>query len=329
MTEKLVAYSQVLANKEDDSENILIKLEKLFVVLPRKEIHSEYYSSIDDQFKVYLNKISGPTKEVCLNLIDRNAILVGINSKKTINILGAASISESNKIICVILESSAFDIDVVDSSIGNIEEAVVQCYYQFIRLIDKSFPEISKNFEIHEIIIQIYTYLLLKTLRIPVMVEKKVDLLKYCVAGLYYRHFLNMHPSLASEKALLLIAPASRKEVSSYVSEAYFSKYSNIKDILKIVIDLKIIFDTPNNLIYQMLNQLKVVSFLSITSNFGHLLAALLSSLHSVEFYKPLLVNRQLQEKLETLIIPYFNKVSYEKLTKFTYISDIKRVQSD
>ena len=133
-----------------------------------------------------------------------------------------------------------------------------------------------------------------------------------------------MDAKYAKEKALALVDQTYQKEFDSAIPDAFILKYNNIKDILKLVIDLKIVFDTPNNLTYQMLNNLKVVSFLSITSTFDHLVAALIASITSTEYYKPLLINRQIQEKVEQILASHFNNIKYEELDKYT-IASLKR----
>lgn len=318
---KFVHYNAELSNADDPNTNVLVRLEKLFLYLIRSKESEKIYQNFDDQLKTYLNKISGNSKDICMQLLNRNALLIAINPKKLTNILGSASVSESNKLLFVAAELSVFDIDPLDGTIGNIEELTNQYYYQFIRSIIKVFPEISKNMDLHYIVIQIYTYLLMKTLRIPTLVEKKVELLKYIVGIMYLKHFVKMDFNLAKEKVLPLVDSKLQKEIVSAVPDTLLMKYSDIKDILKIVIDLKIVFDTPNNLTYQMLNQLKVVSFLSITSTFDHLIASLIAALTSVEYYKPLLINKQLQEKLESVILQYSDKIKYEEMSKFNMVS--------
>lgn len=323
---KFIHYNAELSSGDNPNANVLVRLEKLFLYLIRSKDSEKIYQNFDDQIRTYLNKISGNSKDVCIQLLNRNALLIAINPKKLTNILGSASVSESNKLLFVGAELSVFDIDPLDGNIGNIEELVNQYYYQFIRVIIKVFPEISKNMELHYIVIQIYIYLLMKTLKIPTLVEKKVELLKYVVGIIYFKHFVKMDFNLAKEKILPLIDSKLQKEIISAVPDALLSKYSDIKDVLKIAIDLKLIFDTPNNLTYQMLNQLKVVSFLSITSTFDHLIASLIASLTSIEYYKPLLTNKQLQEKLEFIILQYSDRIKYEEVSKFNMVSVKKEV---
>ncbi len=312
-----VPYTSILNNKEDNTDNILIKLEKTFVILFRHKEES-FYENFDNQVSVYLNKISGHSKDVCLQLLNRKALLVGINSKKVNNILGCFSMAENNKLLFCAVESSLFDIELTDGSIGNIEEMVNQYYYQFIRYSIKSNSEITKNFDLHGLLIQYFTFLFLKVLKIPTVVDKKVDVLKYVVGVMYFKHFLKMDSGLAKEKSLSFIDDKLKSEVTAALPDTFINKYTDIKDIIKLVIDCKIVFDTPNNLTYQMLSSLKVISFLSITSTFDHLLASVIASITSTDYYKPLMINRQLQENIEKQILPLFTKAKYEELSKFS-----------
>jgi hypothetical protein len=319
-----VQYVAVLSNKDKHDENILVKLEKLFLILPRTLENEATYQNFDDQISKYLSKISGVSKDICQQLLNRKALYIGTNIKKVNSILGCSSISQDNKLIFTCADMSIFDIDPIDITIGNIEELINQYYYQFIRCNIYIFPDIKKNFELHNLIIQYYTFLLLKVIKIPTLVDKKIEFLKMAIAILYFRHFLDMDAKYAKEKALALVDQTYQKEFDSAIPDAFILKYNNIKDILKLVIDLKIVFDTPNNLTYQMLNNLKVVSFLSITSTFDHLVAALIASITSTEYYKPLLINRQIQEKVEQILASHFNNIKYEELDKYT-IASLKR----
>lgn len=318
MTPKsFVPFTSVLNSKEDNTDNILVKLEKTFVILFRHK-EEEFYANFDNQISTYLNKISGHQKDVCQQLLNRKSLLAGINSKKVNNILGCFSMTESNKLLFCAVESSLFDIELTDGTIGNIDEMVNQYYYQFIRYVIKSNTEIMKNFDLHTLLIQYFTTLFLKTLKIPSMVDKKVDILKYIIGVMYFKHFLKMDSGLAKEKSISLLDQKIRKEIESALPDTFLNKYTDIKDVIKLVIDCKIVFDNPNNLTYQMLNSLKVIPFLSITSTFDHLVAAVISSLTSTEYYKTLLVSAQLQENIEKQIVPYFNKVKYEDISKFS-----------
>ncbi len=322
-TGKMVPYTTILNNKEDQSDSLLIKLEKLFLFLPRSE-GVEVYKNFDDQIRTYLNKINGPSKDVASQLLDRGAILMLINSKKSSNILGAKSSTSDGKLLFVGIECSAFDVEITNGDIGNIEELINQVYYQFIRHIIDTFPEIQKNQDLHTLLIQYYTFLLLKSLRIPTLVDKKVEVLKYITGIMYYKHFLNMDPYLAKERSLSLIDPKFQKEIESMIPDTFILKYTDIKDIIKLIIDTKLVFDTPNNLTYHMLNSLKVISFLSVTSTFSHLLSSIIASLSSIDFYKPLLINKPIQEHIESILIPYFTKVKYIEFSKYTVTSTKK-----
>lgn len=314
---KMIPYTTIWNNKDDQSDSLLIKLEKLFLILPRSE-GIEVYKNFDDQIKTYLSKISGPSKDVVSQLLDRGAILMLINSKKSSNILGAKSSTPDSKLLFVGGECSIFDVEITNGDIGNIEELVNQLYYQFIRHVIDTTPEIQKNQDIHPLLIQWYVFLLLKSLRIPTLVDKKVEVLKYITGIMYYKHFLNMDPYLAKEKSLSLVDSRFQKEIESIVPDVFILKYTDIKDIIKLIIDTKLAFDTPNNLTYHMLNSLKVVSFLSITSTFSHLLASIIASLSSIDFYKPLLINKPIQEHIENILTPYFTKVKYVEFSKYS-----------
>ena len=232
--------------------------------------------------------------------------------------------TDNNKLLLCGVDVSAFDIEAINGDIGNIEEVINQYYYQFIRFIVKSNKELTKNQELNNLCINYLTFLFLKVFKTPTIVDKKIDILKYIVGVLFYKHYLNMDTPLAKERALTLIDKKLHDEFRTSIPDTFLNKYSDIKDVIKLSYDLKIVFDNPNTLTYQILSALKVVSFLSITSTFDHLLAAIVASITSTDYYKPLLLNRQMQETIEKTLIPYFNNVKYEEITNFTVSSITK-----
>jgi hypothetical protein len=321
---KLTQISTVF--KADDSEDTIIaNLDKLFLVSLRSDPNSaDFYRNFDNQLNIYLDKISGKSKDVVKNLIDRKVVQIGLNPKKNTNVLGRI-VDVNNKLLYIILDQSSLDID-IDGTIGNIEETINAIYYQFIRFIALTNTTLKKNEALNALIIKYYSFLLIKVLKLGSHNDKTVELIKYIVGVMYYKCFLGQNVTLGSEKTLKLINPHYVADFEASIDLKLIEKYSDIKDILKLFIDFKITTETPNTLTYNLLMGLKTTSFISITNGYDLLLAGIITSLYSQEFYKHLLINQQIQSQIENIVSQCFDDAKYEKTDKLHIVSTTKAV---
>lgn len=304
---------------KDSEETIVTEHDKEYVIMFRNEQSSAIYEQFDSQLNIYLNKISGQNKTAVKQLLDRKVICLGLNPKKTSNTLGMV-IDQNNKLYYIVLDSTILDIDLNNGVIGDIEETINATYYQFIRFIATSNPSFKKNDTLNELIIKYYCNLLLKFLKLTTQSDKQIELAKYIISIMYYKCFLDLNVTLASEKSLKLIKPEFIHEFESLVDLKLIEKYNDIKDILKLLIDFKVTFETPNTLMYNLLMGLKTTSFLSVTISYDLLIAGIITSLYSQNFYKHLLVNKNIQTQIETIISKAYNNVKFEDTSKLQYI---------
>ena len=307
----------------DTDETIVTEHDKLFLILHRDENSAAIYNSFDSQLNIYLNKLTGINKDIVKQLMDRKVVCIGTNPKKTANTLATLAY-HSNKLMYIVLDSSALDIDLLDGTLGNIEETINAIYYQFIRFIALTNKPLKLNDKLNELVIKYYTFLLLKFLKLSNLSDKSLELVKYITGVMYYKCFLNLNVTLASEKTLRILDPKYISEFESSIDLNLIEKYKDIKDILKLLIDFKILTATPNELTYNLLMGLKTSSFLSITVSYDLLISGIITGLYSQDFYKHLFINKQIQTQVEDIVSQYYNNVKYEKIDNLTLISTYK-----
>lgn len=320
---KMVSIKSIFKVNDNEDDNIIIEHDKYLLVLTRNENSADIYNSFDSQLNTYLNKITGKNKEITKLLLDKQLIYIGINPKKTTT--GLASMGyHNNKLSYIILDSSILDIDTLDGTIGNIEETINAVYYQFIRFICLTNQDLKKNDILNSLIIKYYTYLIMKVLKLFSQTDKQSELIKYIVGIMYYRCFIKLNSNLASEKTLKIIDPKYIDEFQNTINLKLIDKYTDIKDILKILIDYKLTFETPNQLTYSLLMGLKPTSFLSSTISYEFLLSGIITSLYSQEFYKTLLINQSLQIQIEKIVSQEFNNAKFDTMKSSTLKSTEK-----
>ena len=325
MTARMVSIKSIFKIKDTD-ETIVTEHDKLFLILRRDSESAVTYNSFDSQLNIYLNKLTGKNVDIVKLLVNKKVVHIGTNPKKTANTLGTITY-HTNKLMFIILDSSALDIDLLDGTIGNIEEVVNTIYYQFVRFIALTNKPLKINDKLNELIIKYYTFLLLKVLKLSSLNDKSLELVKYITGLMYYKCFLNLNITLASEKTLRILDPKYITEFESAIDLKLVEKYMDIKDILKLLIDFKVVTATPNELTYNLLMGLRTTSFLSVTVSYDLLLAGIINGLYSQDFYRHLFINKQIQTQVEVIVSQYYDNVKYEKIDGLILTSVSKDVE--
>jgi hypothetical protein len=168
--------------------------------------------------------------------------------------------------------------------------------------------------------------MLIKALKVPPLVEKKVELIKFIVGIMYYKFFVKLDFNLAKEKALRVVSNQFQAEFDDFKDIKLLDKYTTIKDITKALVDLKVLFTNTNELMYNWVSSLKTISLLSVTDNFEFLIAGIIASQYSTDILKPLLLNRSLQQQVELSIQPFYDRVGFDSIRSYN-ITHVKRAE--
>lgn len=295
-------------------ESPISALEKDFMCLLRVSKSDEIYSNFDNTLHTYSNKIKNQPSSICNALLARKNIYLALLMSSNINILGSYVI-DSNKLNGIILNTGVLDIDIKTGDVSAPDDLIYIIYFQFIRaVVDLNSKDIQNDMDLNSLLVDYYTFLLMKNMKLPLLNDKQLELFKFITGAMFFKYFYKDNDALAIEKCQNIVAPDSYSEFKQAIRNSSFSKFEDIKDIIKLIGEFKISFDPPNQLLYQLLLNIKSLGFLLISSDIGNIIAASIVSLYTSEYYSPLFINRQTQNKIESLISKYFSKVEFGQI---------------
>ena len=145
-------------------------------------------------------------------------------------------------------------------------------------------------------------------------VEQK-DLIFGATTYLYHRHFLSQKHPMALVKVKNdykdLINQKSIDKVIETLDRT--SKYSTIKDISRLLVDLKIVTTNPNQVMLSMLKQLGSTGFYCFVGSLDHFLASVVLARYPTGLFpKTMMVSDKLHTTVETITTKYLSKVEYD-----------------
>lgn len=300
--------------KTKTTENPITIVEKDFLYLKKNNESTEIYKKFESSLALYLTKIKNQPASICNLLLTKDSIYLGLLLNANPNILGNYIVL-NNKISAVTLNTSNLEIDIKTGELSEADNVVYIVYYQFIRALGEIyFNEIERNSELNNLLIEYYNYVLMKTLKLPMLNDKQIELLKFIVGVMFYKHFYKYNDILAIEKCESLISKEYYQEFKPTIKNSNISKYQDIKDIIKLINEFKISFDPPNQMMYQLLVSIKTMGVLLLTSDIQNLIAVAITSQYPCEYYSNLFINRPSQSKIESIISQFYPKVEFGKL---------------
>ena len=203
-------------------------------------------------------------------------------------------------------------INTLTGETSNIDQCFFASYFQFIRsavIINKK--EIIKDSELHKMISKYLSLLCLKFIGNNVSLNDKQKLyLDIVCSYFYYRFMLVKHHDQAKEICLTDYDKNTKSEIEHLMLR--LSKYTNMKDIFKGLIDFNIIVESPNLLVMKALNKFKSFGFYSFTSTLDYLISYVIVSKYPVDFCSNGLVNQSLQDQVEKNMGKYFKEVTFD-----------------
>jgi hypothetical protein len=314
MSTKLVQLSNISRKKTQMDSSPVGMIEKDTLVLIKNKESEEIYKNFNDKLSIYLSKIKNQSSSICSMLLNKDIIYLGMLSKANTAILGTYA-TEGEKISAIVLNVNNLDMDFKTGEIFDPENINYIIYFQFIRAITEIFfKEIERNTELNNYLIEYLSYLFMKNLKLPMLNDKQVELLKFIIGVMYYKCYYKYNDTLAIEKCESLISKDFYDEFKTPIKNSNIPKYSEIKDIIKLLSEFKITFEPPNQLLYNLLLSLKTIGVLLITSDIGNLIACSILSQYPCDYYSSLFINRVSQSKIESIISNFYSKVAFQKL---------------
>jgi len=314
MSTKLVQLSNISRKKSLVDSSPVGMIEKDTLVLIKNKESEEIYTNFFNKLTVYLSKIKNQSSSICSMLLNKDVIYLGMLSKANNAILGTYA-TEGDKISAIVLNVNNLDMDFKTGELYDPENINYIIYFQFIRAITEIFSkDIERNTELNNLLIEYISYLFMKNLKLPMLNDKQIELLKFIVGVMYYKCYYKYNDVLSIEKCESLISKDYYSEFKSSIKNSNITKYSEIKDIIKLLAEFKITFEPPNQLLYNLLLSIKTIGVLLITSDIGNLIACSILSQYPCDYYSPLFINRTSQSKIESSLSIFYSKVAFQKL---------------
>lgn len=303
---------------DTDVNAILAAEEQKIFIINNDKKNETIYKTFNEDFSNYLTKMpSNIVKENCRNLLNKNLIFLGIAKVKPDNVIVRPCITTDDKFAGVILDSQQLGVDPTTGSTDSIDECIYASYFGFLRsvvLINKS--EIRQNKDLHKLL-STYLYLLfLKAIGSDKLYsEKQKALLHILSIYIYYKHYLKERHTY--------ILTILQRDYEKFVGEKYLEEflpildkiqgYTSLKDFSKMLIDTKIINESPNVLTMSLLKMLKPMGFYSLIGPLDYFIPLVIITKYPIEFIgNKAPTNDKIQDAVEEIISKYMNKTKYD-----------------
>jgi len=279
-----------------------------------KEIYATFYDDISN----YLSKLpDGLVKKHVKNIQNKNLIFLGIAKIKPDNVIARLFITTDNKLAGIALDSQQLGIDPTTGLTESIDECIYAIYFSLIRAtvyIHKN--EIRQNKDLHKLL-STYLYMLFVKAIGPdkLYSEKQKGLVHILSVYIYYKHYLKERHSY--------ILSILERDYSKIIGKKYIDEflpalekvqnYSSIKDFPKMLIDLKVINESPNILIMSLLKILRPMGFYCLIGPLDYFIPMVIIVKYPVEFIgNRAPVNEKIQNAIEEIIAEYMDKNTYD-----------------
>jgi hypothetical protein len=303
----------------DTDVNTILSLDeqKIFIIERDKE-GLPIYDTFNQDFSKYLTKMpNNVVKETCRNLLNKNLIFLGIAKTKPDNVVVRSFITSDDKFAGVALDSQQLGVDPTTGSADSIDECIYATYFGLIRsVVSINKSEIRQNKDLHKLL---STYLYLLFLKVigsdKLYSEKQKAFVHILSIYIYYKHYLKERHSY--------IVTILRRDYEKFVGKEFFEEflpnlekvqgYTSLKDFPKMLIDTKIINESPNVITMSLLKMLKPMGFYSLVGPLDYFIALVVITKYPVEFIggkAP--TNDKIQDAVEEIISKYIDKIKYD-----------------
>jgi len=290
---------------------------KIFIIDKDKE-GQPIYDVFNDDFSKYLGKMpDNIVKDSCRNLLNKNLIFLGIAKSKPDMVVVRPLITKTDKLAGIILDSQQLGVDPTAGSTNSIDECIYAVYFGLIRsvvLINKS--EIRQNKDLHKLL-STYLYLLfLKAIGSDKLYsEKQKSLVHMLSIYIYYKHYLNERHgyilSILQRDYENFIGKENLKEFLPVLEK--MQSYTSLKDFPKMLIDAKVINESPNVLIMSLLRMLKPMGFYALVGSLDYFIPLVIITKYPIEFIgNKAPTNDKIQNAVEEIMSKYVDKIKYD-----------------
>ena len=319
VTEEKSTTPPVVTKSKSNHDDVPLQTKEFNITYIKRNSKSKLlYDTFDTEYNNYLIKLSDTQcKKVCNLLSTKKKTYLGYKPKTTQKTytFGSASISSSKKLRAIILDVNDLDINVGTGETPNIDMCIYITYFQYIRAaIYTQFVDIKNDKSYINLIIQWLISIYMRGFKFsPLSSLKEKNLLRITVAYFFHRFGLIKEHSLALELALNSYDKLdAAKEFKSEFD--LFKKYKSMVDIFKAFKDVNIISgnETIANAMINFIKHYQIYGYYNILSSSDVIIATCIVSLYPTRQFSNMLIDKQLQTKIEKLTNQYTKKVKLE-----------------
>ena len=317
---KLNKRFQPITFNDSVVDNVLITPETKIHVLPHSEKNQSIYDTFYQQLGLFLKKLpNNAVKKSVENLYNKKLIFIGFTLSKS----QAKEIStrilldkSSNKLNGIVLNSINLDINITTGETNNIDNCIYAIYFGVLRTALVISQNIKSNDDLHKLLTT-YMYLVFtKTIGKNIFAtQRQKDFLRLSCIYIYYIYFFNEKHTYAVSLLKRKYSDVVDKEIfEDFIKKINENKgYTNIKDIPKLLIDLKIVFVDPKQIYMSMIRSLKPIGFYTFIGPYDQFIASMILCKYPTDlFSRQNLTNQKIHDAVEKLVEKYVTKIRYE-----------------
>jgi hypothetical protein len=283
-----------------------------------KSCDSDCYRFFNTNLKKYFEKFPNDEVKLVLSpLFDNNLIMLGHPIEHKNLLLGQVIETYDNKIAGIIINFITHDIDQDGNSLS-FDKVVLSVYFILIKYIIDEQKKV--NFDLIQKVEFYFSKILIKYLKLSELQEHKKILFDFLVKVLFYNIFGKININIAYEKSM---NKNNEELVKKYIKIEKLSKYNNVLNIYDALYDFEIVLNTPNNMKYMLSNVIGMMSFITISSSIGSLIASFIMSKYRHINFSALLISLNDINSIEHDVIEtYLKTLSFDSKILHKTIND-------
>jgi hypothetical protein len=274
---------------DTDVNTILSTDEQKILTIKRTESNASIYDTFGEDFSNYLTKMpNNIVKNSCRDLLNKNLIYLGIAKIKPDNVVVRPLITSDNKFAGIVLDSQQLGVDPTSGAADSIDECIYATYFGLVRsavLINTT--ELRQNKDLHKLLSTYLYMLFLKVIGSDKLYSEKQKALVHILSiYIYYKHYLKERHSYI----LTILQRDYEKFIGKENLEEFLpvlekmQSYTSLKEFPKMLIDAKVINESPNVMIMSLLKLLKPMGFYSLIGPLDYFVPLVVITKYPVEF---------------------------------------------
>jgi hypothetical protein len=319
-TYKLTTKNDNITNKNEDFAKKVRDFEEKFLIYEKGKGFD--YDVFYTDLRLFLRKLpKGHVSETVMRLINLNGIFVGAWEKKLneMPLYSRSLVTLSDKLAGILLSVTELNINEKGET-NNIDNCVYAAYSAILRgaLIAQD-SKFKLDFDLHKLGMTYLYAIILKNLGVVNAFNKfQLEGIQLGCAYIYLRHYLSFNHVNAMSRMSRLFSDIISKETINKYSDGFelCSRYKSMKEIGKVLFDLKVTSTNPNALILSLLQNYGKEFVFHLLAPVDYLFSAIILSRYPTDLIGRIsIINGGLQKSIEDLVIDnYYKKLGFEIL---------------